>query len=649
LTPADFITLAKEINAIAADSLTILKPETGTAGEFLQSISIVRQETGLSGEEFKRELFYSEQNYEILKRTHGKDVAQNYSYFSEFLRLELEPIMNRSVEQQLRFLASLTRNYQDHPCQQAYSLTSKFIDSSTVPADFLAYAEMLTAKIAAGCHPIHIAAFALSQHAQLHAFAHGNRRTARIFINTLLMMLGHAPIVIPKEEVNKYYLAIERATQQDVSELEYLLRGYASHTAPNFEIKLKDKFYPLMVKLESGETLLCEEFDFTLTLPAQLGPISIAATLNNCQNAAEAYLNQAIKFQVSHSVVADFYYRGYKRLTQREVPELAETICAGKQKESAKFNTSLDDTESAVLSKFKKPIYHIAMHETARLTGAEAQTAGLFTKLSTVNLAVLFKDQENNISLTHMDPRTPLTFLLREAKKMRGTYTVDVFRCDFNLSGNDKVVHAEIAKLGKIVNQKGNNQTRILTKQTLLILAGKLFAPEKDVILNLNVFNSRYSKEEKKIPVHLHGATLIEGSKTYLARETERMLQLIVGMKTETMPAVVFDKGWTYAYNRLTPKAQQALRDCLHETHGKKYQAYVKEESLKTEGAARQAVVEKLDENLNIYRQEAKRSVYGTLATFFHSIKTPMPDSALSCMTSYVETEELGIFRQLYL
>jgi hypothetical protein len=405
--------------------------------------------------------------------------------------------------------------------------------------------------------------------------------------------------------------------------------------------------------------LICNEFNYTLRKAVSPVAYSLAATLGN-NSFAEIYLAQATKYQSSNPIVANYYYHRYQRIAQTPNSELVSLFRSATQPLIADDNAKVQASKND-----KKVIYQIGLNETARLSGEKAKTAGIYTILHTVDLAVLFKDEEGNISLTHMHSRTsldregknhnpfsaqdrhpPSSFLEREAKKMRGKFTIDVIRAERNKSRNDEAVHAAIKTFcGDIPNQKGNNETRVVS-DTLLILDGKLLKPNADIMTTLNAFNVKFLKIiDKKIPAVLHNAVVTTSSKPFSIRETEHLLELIRNETTNCKPVVVVDNDWTNEYPELISATQAILRDILDEKMGEQYQKYFIAAAKKVKGDARQVMIDILDKFLNNYRHEAKHSVYGTVATFFHSIKKPMPSSALSIITDYVETEELGIFR----
>lgn len=60
-------------------------------------------------------------------------------------------------------------------------------------------------------HPVELAALAYHKLAHIHPFTDGNGRTARLFMNLLLMQKGYPMVIILKNDRKKYYQALEKA------------------------------------------------------------------------------------------------------------------------------------------------------------------------------------------------------------------------------------------------------------------------------------------------------------------------------------------------------------------------------------------------------------------------------------------------------
>ncbi|XP_065332307.1 protein adenylyltransferase Fic [Cloeon dipterum] len=65
-------------------------------------------------------------------------------------------------------------------------------------------------------HPIRYAALAHYKLVYIHPFTDGNGRTSRLLMNLILMQAGYAPVIIPKQERQRYYEYLEVANSGDV-------------------------------------------------------------------------------------------------------------------------------------------------------------------------------------------------------------------------------------------------------------------------------------------------------------------------------------------------------------------------------------------------------------------------------------------------
>jgi Fic family protein len=72
-------------------------------------------------------------------------------------------------------------------------------------------------------HPIRLAALAHHRLVYIHPFDDGNGRTARLFMNLLLMQNGYPLVVILKNDRKKYYQALEKADRGKTDEIEKLI------------------------------------------------------------------------------------------------------------------------------------------------------------------------------------------------------------------------------------------------------------------------------------------------------------------------------------------------------------------------------------------------------------------------------------------
>lgn len=105
----------------------------------------------------------------------------------------------------------------------------------------------------ANLHPVELAALVHHKLVHIHPFTDGNGRTARLFMNLILMQRGYPLAIILKNDRQKYYRALEKADQGKTADLERLvaqaversmnlyLNALSSHNSP------KAKLVPLSV------------------------------------------------------------------------------------------------------------------------------------------------------------------------------------------------------------------------------------------------------------------------------------------------------------------------------------------------------------------------------------------------------------------
>lgn len=72
-------------------------------------------------------------------------------------------------------------------------------------------------------HPVELAALAHHKLVNIHPFVDGNGRTARLFMNLLLMQQGFPLVILLKNDRKKYYRSLEKADKGDTSEFEKLI------------------------------------------------------------------------------------------------------------------------------------------------------------------------------------------------------------------------------------------------------------------------------------------------------------------------------------------------------------------------------------------------------------------------------------------
>jgi Fic family protein len=69
-------------------------------------------------------------------------------------------------------------------------------------------------------HPVELAALAHHKFVHIHPFTDGNGRTARLFMNLILMQKGYPMVIILKNDRKKYYRVLEKADKGKADDLE---------------------------------------------------------------------------------------------------------------------------------------------------------------------------------------------------------------------------------------------------------------------------------------------------------------------------------------------------------------------------------------------------------------------------------------------
>jgi len=69
-------------------------------------------------------------------------------------------------------------------------------------------------------HPVELAALVHHKLVNIHPFTDGNGRTARLFMNLMLMQKGYPMVVILKNDRKKYYRALEKADRGKTDDIE---------------------------------------------------------------------------------------------------------------------------------------------------------------------------------------------------------------------------------------------------------------------------------------------------------------------------------------------------------------------------------------------------------------------------------------------
>lgn len=72
-------------------------------------------------------------------------------------------------------------------------------------------------------HPVELAALAHHRLVHIHPFSDGNGRTARLFMNLILMQKGYPMVIILKNDRQKYYRALDKADRRNTADIERLI------------------------------------------------------------------------------------------------------------------------------------------------------------------------------------------------------------------------------------------------------------------------------------------------------------------------------------------------------------------------------------------------------------------------------------------
>ncbi|CAG9855377.1 unnamed protein product [Phyllotreta striolata] len=85
-----------------------------------------------------------------------------------------------------------------------------------VPDLMESYVQWLNSEDAQSMHPVRYAALAHYKLVDIHPFTDGNGRTSRLIMNLILLKAGYPPVMVLKEQREKYYDALKTANMGDV-------------------------------------------------------------------------------------------------------------------------------------------------------------------------------------------------------------------------------------------------------------------------------------------------------------------------------------------------------------------------------------------------------------------------------------------------
>ena len=145
-------------------------------------------------------------------------------------------------------------------------------------------------------HPVELAAIAHHRLVHIHPFTDGNGRTARLFMNLVLMQKGYPMVIILKNDRKKYYRALEKADKGNTADIEKLI-AQAVERSMNIYLGAiqptpgKNDQFVLLSKL-SQETKFSEKY---LNLLARSGKLEAHKEGRNwvsSRNALKEYLSK---------------------------------------------------------------------------------------------------------------------------------------------------------------------------------------------------------------------------------------------------------------------------------------------------------------------------------------------------------------------
>ncbi|KAL1493144.1 hypothetical protein ABEB36_011261 [Hypothenemus hampei] len=85
-----------------------------------------------------------------------------------------------------------------------------------IPRLMNSYVDWLNSEEAQNMHPVRYAALAHYKLVDIHPFIDGNGRTSRLIMNLILLKAGYPPVMVLKEQRDKYYDTLKTANMGDV-------------------------------------------------------------------------------------------------------------------------------------------------------------------------------------------------------------------------------------------------------------------------------------------------------------------------------------------------------------------------------------------------------------------------------------------------
>lgn len=619
----ELIQFLRDIQRISSDAL--MASFALPAGNFITSPVLIRQETGIKDTQFDDPI-YSERNKQILEKIHGVEVAKQYESFAKGIASRIKAKTYNDVNDVLVAIQS----HADDPRLAAFQKVTRIINPLTIAEKIRKIFTELKQKISNHSDPIDCAAYILYQLVTCHAFPHGNRRTARIFMNSLLLAMKHPAILIPKQDVANYYLAIEQSSEDNLTPIKKLLTQYAEQSRSQKQEPMFDQ------KGWSDFIMTNEDPDQTIIL----FPDHYLASANNrnfIKHDGNQYLEYAKKFETNLTAAYYFSHRAmhfYQSAKDNDGNDGFEKA----KKANSKYRNKIAELTA------EKIIIDVAPCETARVDINRNKHTFLHAKLSSPYLGILLKDKHGNISLTHADDRTDFGFIKREAATMQGEFTLDVVIKDMqeaNIPNNTpniylKAVSKFIAShFPNIKNSKGNNDTRKTKTGSILITEGKILVAEEKFINEL-----RPESINRGIAPNnpLKTYTLQEGTKSSQLRLLERIFSIQL-TKELTQPTIIYNynNGWTNTFPSLNTELLNIMNQMRDMDEQARY-VYLSRIFARWGDISlpnNQQVIKNLLSGFDQYFLLEKNNLYTQTSSSFFKAKIDMPDKVLGLIVDY--------------
>lgn len=320
----------KNLHRLSAASLVLLTANGTLSGEYLNQRVIVEKETGIPGVRynFNASTFFSEQTYSVLVKCFGKRDADFYKDFCEKLMtrykeecLKIAPLNRKERTWEQSFHASkvdmidVANLYlENHP---GYEILRRIIaipaKPQELPSKMQDFCRQLIAMISANVDPIESAAYALEL-ANIHPFANGNGRVARILMNCILMNYGLPPLNLDTCK-KQYYLAVEKSVAGDRSQICNFIRSVLQQISADAVNKYMPDHVLCAFMSDMAEFLVIKNGE-TFELVAKEN-VELYSTLTNILNNSSQLPQNSQQF-----------FPSFKRKLEKQLSEILKKIDA---------------------------------------------------------------------------------------------------------------------------------------------------------------------------------------------------------------------------------------------------------------------------------------------------------------------------------